>query len=136
MSYTQWDFPHTHFYETDLRELIAKCNSYDAVINALNQWIESNTPKIEELEQFMKDMQNESTLPESVKQAIFDWCSSHLIDLVGATIKNVFFGLTDDGHFVAYIPDSWSDITFNTTDYDIILTAHPEVDYGHLILSY
>ena len=131
-----FDFPHTRTYDTDLGWIIKHISEYDDIIHALNEWIEVNNPKIEELEQFMHDMENVDTLPEGVKQAILDWCSTHLIDLVGSTIKSVFFGLTDDGHFTAYIPDSWSDITFNTTYYDIILTDHPEVGYGHLILSY
>ena len=46
----------------------------------------------------------------------------------------VFFGITDDGYFVAYIPESWDDITFNTTGLDINLPIQPE--YGHLVLSY
>lgn len=50
------------------------------------------------------------------------------------TIKNVFFGLTDAGYFVAYIPDGWSNIEFNTTGYDIEVETEPE--YGHLVLSY
>ena len=131
-----FDFPHTRTYDTDLGWLIKHIGEYDDVISALNEWIETNTPKIEELIAFMNAMQNENTLPEGVKQAILDWCSHHLTDLVGATIKNVFFGLTDDGHFIAYIPDSWEDITFNTTYYDIVLSSHPEYGYGHLVLSY
>lgn len=46
----------------------------------------------------------------------------------------VFFGITDDGYFVAYIPDSWDDITFYTTELDIFLPIEPE--YGHLVLAY
>lgn len=46
----------------------------------------------------------------------------------------VFFGITDDGYFVAYIPESWKSITFNTTGLDINLDLQPE--YGHLVLSY
>lgn len=46
----------------------------------------------------------------------------------------VFFGLTDDGYFVAYIPENWDDITFNTTGLDIDIPIQP--DYGHLVLSY
>ena len=131
-----FEFPHTRTYDTDLGWLIKKVTSYDETIEALNTWIETNEPKIDELMEFMNDMQNSNTLPEGVKQALMDWASTHLTDLIGAAIKAVFFGLTNDGHFVAYIPDSWDDITFNTTDYDIILSAHPEVGYGHLVLSY
>lgn len=46
----------------------------------------------------------------------------------------VFFGLTDSGYFVAYIPESWKSIQFNTTGLDIELPIQPE--YGHLVLSY
>ena len=131
-----FDFPHTRTYDTDLGWIIKHISEYDNVIQALDDWIEVNNPKIEELMKFMSDMQNENTLPDGVKEAILKWCQEHLIDLVGATLKNVFFELTDDGYFVAYIPDSWSDITFNTTYWDIILTSHPEYGYGHLVLSY
>lgn len=46
----------------------------------------------------------------------------------------VFFGLTEDGHFAAYIPDMWDEITFGTTEYDQHVPCVPE--YGHLILNY
>lgn len=46
----------------------------------------------------------------------------------------VFFGLTDSGYFVAYIPENWKSIQFNTTGLDIELDIQPE--YGHLVLSY
>ena len=49
-------------------------------------------------------------------------------------VTMVFFGITDDGYFVAYIPDSWDDITFYTTELDIFLDVEPE--YGHLVLAY
>ena len=42
--------------------------------------------------------------------------------------KAVFFGLTTDGHFVAYIPENWSEIVFDTgSDYSLDT-------YGRLIL--
>ena len=46
----------------------------------------------------------------------------------------VFFGLTDSGYFVAYIPENWKSIQFNTTGVDIEVPIQPE--YGHLVLSY
>jgi hypothetical protein len=49
-------------------------------------------------------------------------------------VTMVFFGITDDGYFVAYIPESWEDITFYTTELDIFLPIQPE--YGHLVLAY
>lgn len=55
-------------------------------------------------------------------------------NLISQAIKNVYFGLTKEGYFVAYIPESWKDITFNTTGLDISVPIEPE--YGHLVLSY
>ena len=42
----------------------------------------------------------------------------------------VFFGLTSDGYFCAYIPDAWSDIEFDTG------AVFGRFDYGRLILRY
>ena len=47
---------------------------------------------------------------------------------------SVFFNITDNGRFVAYIPETWKDIDFNTTGLDINLNIEPE--FGHLVLSY
>ena len=129
-----FDFPHTRTYDTDLGWIIKHISEYDDIIHALDEWIETNTPKIDELMQFMADLQNENTLPEGVKEAIYAWCREHIVDLVGQLVKNVFFGLTDNGYFVAYIPESWDDIIFNTTEYDIFLADFNQ--YGHLVLSY
>lgn len=71
--------------------------------------------------------------PESVKEGFELWMRENALDLVGELAKMVFFGLTDDGYFMAYIPESWDDITFNTSNYDMTI---PDIDFGHLILSY
>lgn len=130
-----FEFPHTRTYDSDLGWLIKHVNTYDETIAALNAWIAENEPKMDDLYAFMEALE-EGNLPEGMKQGLYQWATEHLTDLVGATISNVFFGLTDDGYFVTYIPDSWDDIEFNTSEYDIILSAHPEYGYGHLVLSY
>lgn len=57
---------------------------------------------------------------------IDEWIQEHLANMV-------FVEITQDGHFVVYIPESWDDITFNTTGYDTYIDGY---DYGHLVLSY
>lgn len=52
--------------------------------------------------------------------------------LIASAIRNVWFGLTMDGHFVAYIPQSWSAILFATTGYDTVVPT--QLEYGHLVL--
>lgn len=45
----------------------------------------------------------------------------------------IFVEISDSGYIVYYIPESWDDITFNTTGLDI---AIPDTEYGRLVLSY
>lgn len=71
--------------------------------------------------------------PKTMEAKLIEWIKENANDIIGELIKNVFFGLNDAGYFVAYIPESWSDIIFNTTGLDITITG---VEYGHLILSY
>lgn len=128
-----FEFPHTRTYDSDLGWLIKKVSSYNEVIAALDAWIEENSPKIEDLEEFKNALES-GELPEGVQQGIESWLSTHAAEVITAIIKNVWFGLTDAGYFVAYVPDSWEDIIFKTTGLDIELALQPE--YGHLVLQY
>lgn len=129
-----FEFPHTRTYDSDLGWLIKQVTSYDETIDALNNWIATNTPKIDDFEAFIDAMNNANTLPNGVKNAIFEWASENLLDVFGSFSTFVFFSLTDDGYFAADIPENWGHIVFNTTEWDIILSDMPE--YGHLVLTY
>jgi hypothetical protein len=95
----------------------------------LGQKIDLDHAAIDELEkQFEKFM--ESGFDEYYKEQIEAWIEAHMPDIIGQTIKMVYFGLTDDGHFCAYIPDAWSDITFDTG------AVFGRTDYGRLILRF
>lgn len=120
------EFPHTRTYDSDLgwlienvKKLIECCNTVQDAIEALNK--------------FMDDINN-GNFPESVINAFKEWMRENLTDLIGELIKGVYFGLTQTGYFVAYIPDSWDDIIFNTSGFDIDIPE--ETEFGHLILSY
>lgn len=128
-----FEFPHTRTYDTDLGWIIKNINSYNETIQALNDWIAVNTPRIEDLEAFKTALES-GDLPEGVQAGIETWLTTHATEVISAIIKNVWFGLTDSGYFVAYVPESWSDITFKTTGLDINLDLMPE--YGHLVLQY
>lgn len=54
------------------------------------------------------------------------WINNHMPEIISKSIKMIFFGLTDDGYFCAYIPQSWSDLMFDT-GYD-----YGWYDYGRL----
>ncbi len=127
-----FEFPHTRTYDSDLGWLIKHVNSYDETIARLDEWIAENEPKLEDMETLYEALIS-GNLPEGVQRGIEMWCRANMVDLVGELVKLVFFGINNDGYFVAYIPDSWSDIVFNTTGLDITI---PDIDYGHLVLSF
>ena len=127
-----FEFPHTRTYDSDLGWLIKHVGEYDEVIQTLNNWIAENEPKLDDFET-LYNMLLSGDLPLGVQEGINKWMQLHAIDLMGALVKAVFFGITDAGYFVAYIPDGWDDIIFNTTGYDIIIAGE---DFGHLTLSF
>lgn len=45
----------------------------------------------------------------------------------------IFVEINMDGYIVYNIPESWDDITFNTTGLDISI---PDTEFGQLVLSY
>ena len=128
-----FSFPHTRSYDSDLGWLIKNVSSFNETIEALNEWIAVNTPRIDDLEAFQTALES-GDLPEGVQQGIETWLTQNGAEIITAIIKNVWFGLTNAGYFVAYVPESWSEIIFKTTGLDIDLALQPE--YGHLVLQY
>lgn len=70
-----------------------------------------------------------------VQEWIDNYDTSYAEQIIADKIATmVFFGLTDCGYFVAYIPRNWETVQFGTTGLDIGLDMQPE--YGHLVLLY
>lgn len=130
MSY--FEFPHTRTYDSDLGWLIKTVKKLVECCNEMTDWKETHENQYKELKKLYDDLMA-GRFPDSIKNAFEKWMSENAFELVGNMVKNVFFGLNDDGYFVAYIPDGWSDIIFNTTGLDITLLDY---NYGHLVLSY
>lgn len=127
------DFPHVRQYDGDLGWLIRKCGSLITAVEALEEWKSSSQVTIDGLNAIL-DMIRSGNLPADIAAGIKEWIVKNFYDIVGEMAKMVFFGLTDSGYFVAYIPESWDDIDFKTTGWDITLAIQPE--YGHLVLEY
>lgn len=94
------------------------------VTNKINELVNSNTGIERELIRLSTGL-NEA-------DSNIDNINNHLVQYVMDNFLNrlVWFGLTNDGHFVAYIPDSWSDIEFSTD------MEYGSEYYGHLLLGY
>lgn len=126
-----FEFPHTRTYDTDLGWLIKNSNSQEEAIKALEEWKASSESTMEDLER-LYEMMLSGELPPGLVDAIEEWLLNNAADILPDIVKNVFFGL-DNGYFVAYIPDSWSDIIFGTSGLDDFPVG---IDFGRLTLSY
>ena len=126
-----FEFPHTRTYDSDLGWLIKKVDSYDGIIQALDEWAEKTDISVKELEDFKKALED-GDLPQGVKDGLLTWAALNIPDLIAEAVKAVFFTI-ENGYFCAWIPDSWDEITFGTSGLD---TFPVGVDYGHLTLTY
>ena len=132
MGYFDFDFPHTHFYDSDLREILKYVRNLVKAVTEIDGWIEKHEKEYQELLKLYNDLLAGKFTPE-MEEALYKWTIANTVEIIGRAIKTVFFGITDDGYFVAYIPDSWSDITFGTSGLD---TFPENVEFGHLTLTY
>lgn len=101
------------------------------VVDYINKLIDSDKEIVADIDLLKQEMDEVLTFMEKYREQAEQIIKEEIEKYI-ATM--VFFGLTDDGYFVAYIPESWKNITFNTTGLDINLELQPE--YGHLVLSY
>ena len=133
MGFTFEEFPNSDFYNSDLREILKYVRKLITAIDSLEHWKEEHEEEYNELKRYY-DALVSGDFPENFLNSLEKWLRTNAIDIIGELVHMVFFGLTDAGYFVAYIPESWNDITFNTTQLDIFLDIQPQ--FGHLVLSY
>ena len=97
----------------------------DYIAKMMNDW---NIEFTEEMEAQFAELWN--TVNGSFQDDFDRWFEANINEYIRTAIKQVYFGLTLDGYFVAYIPDSWDDIIFDT-GYN-----YGEDTYGRLILRW
>lgn len=126
-------YPYINVNDLNLDWIIKHFKEFLDNLASLNEWRQTHEAEYKELKEFM-DRINAGVLPDTVYEELRAWIEANAIDIIGSLVKSVYFGITDDGYFVAYIPETWNDIIFNTTGLDINVSLQPE--YGHLVLSY
>lgn len=126
------EYPYVNLNDLNLDYVLKKLKAMIDDVDALKEWRETHEEEYAQLKD-LYDKVMSGDFPESIQNAFRLWMTENAEDLVGELVKNVFFGLTDSGYFVAYIPESWSDITFNTSGWDMFLAGYND---GHLVLSY
>lgn len=127
------EYPYINMTDMNLDYLLKHMKSVMDAVNDLDDWRQQHETEYKQLKTLYDQIMS-GNFPPSVKSAFERWMNENALEIVGSMVKNVFFGLTDSGYFVAYIPDSWDDIIFHTTGWDIETELMP--DYGHLVLSY
>lgn len=97
------------------------------VVKYINELIEQDKIFGEELDGLRADL-------TVVQEWINNFDTSYFTNLVDNYIATmIFVEINNDGYIVYNMPESWSDIEFNTTDLDIEISGY---EYGHLVLSY
>ena len=133
-------YPYTDFHELNIDWVLEQLKDLKSVVEQLEERtkeVEELYEQIDALYQHLVELYDDivaGNIPQPILDTILNWCKNNLYKLVAQVMKNVYFGLDNDGHFVAYIPQSWSDLKFNTSGYDINVDIQPQ--FGHLILSY
>lgn len=125
-------YPYINLTDLNLDYVLKHLKEFMALVDDLEEWKAKHEAEYEELKN-LYDAIVSGHFPNSMIKALNDWLTANAIDIIGELATMVFFGITDDGYFVAYIPESWDDIIFGTTGLDDFPSG---IDYGHLTLSY
>lgn len=85
-----------------------------------------------EIEKLKADFQKfmESGFNDYYAAQLENWINERMPDIVRQAMLMVWFGITLDGYFVGYVPESWQDIIFDTG------AVYGTDEYGRLILQY
>ena len=123
------EYPYTDFHELNLSWVITKIKILMDQVKNLEDWRATHEAEYLELKD-LYDAVMSGNFPPSIVAAFEDWMYRNAIELVGKLVKHVYFGLTNDGYFCAFIPENWQDVQFDTvSNFDDPL-------YGHLMLIY
>lgn len=116
------------YYEV-LCKVVSELNSNVGLFNQLVKQVNLNTEDIAALKEMFEKFQ-ESGFDDYYREQVEQWIADNLDYVFTHTAKQVFFGLTQDGYFAAYVPKSWNDIIFDTG------MVFKDDTYGRLILRW
>jgi hypothetical protein len=115
--------------EQRLKKLCEELHRLCEYANMLGININLDHAAIDQLQQEFEKFKESGFLDYYLEQ-IQAWIDQNLALIFERYTRGVYFGLTLDGYFVAYIPESWDDIVFDTgADYALDT-------YGRLILRF
>lgn len=108
------------------------CKNFHKMVCYVDNMADVQNLTSEEVEQLQADFEKfkESGFEDYYEQQLEAWVNANVANIFEQYAKLVLFGLDDEGHFVAYIPESWSDIWFDT------IADYQDPNYGCLVLCW
>ena len=98
------------------------------VVDYLNKMLDDVNGVVTEYDELRKEL-------AEIRKWIDNFSTEYLERLIENKIATmIFVEISTAGYIIYHIPETWKDITFNTTELDIKLKEYPE--YGRLVLSY
>ena len=125
-------YPYRNIEDLNLDYLLNNLGGLLKHVKTIDGWISTHEREYQQLKKLVDDLNSGNWSPAFINTLI-KWYKDNIVDIIGEMVKQVFFGITDDGYFIAYIPESWNDIVFGTTGLDDFPVG---IDYGHLTLTY
>lgn len=114
-------------------ELLCKIQAHmqkiTITINNNADGLEELQQKVDELFKLFEEFK-ENGFKDSYMDLIEAWLDENMWCIMSWASRMVWFGISDDGYFTAFIPNNMNFLAF-----DVIMDAESE-DYGKLVLSY
>ncbi len=112
--------------DDEVAALFAYVNLMKDMVNEMADGVELAAKFGEELFKEFKELEKwvKEIGINQIDIMIDTWLEKNMANVIADVAKTVWFGLTDDGYFMAVIPESWNEIEFDTSD------------NGELILQY
>lgn len=121
-----WDVDSQEQGIRQLWKVVEKLCSY---ANEICDQTNLNTSDIAELQKRFEEFVKHG-FDDYYAEQLEQWFIDNAWKIYERTAKQVFFGLTDDGYFCAYVPESWKEIEFDTG------AIYGTEEYGRLILRF
>ena len=112
-----------------INELIEQDKTFANELEKNSQDIETLKSEVKTVSDELDKFKNGDYLESTLIVALGKWIDANLQEMVAKIVKYVFFGLTDDGYFCAYIPNSWKFLNFDTI-------MDNSANYGHLVIKW
>ena len=116
------------YYEL-LCKIVDKVNEVVNQVNQNGDSISDLDRRVEELNRVFEEFKAHG-FDDYYRSQVEKWVVDNLDFIFNEVVRQVYFGLTLEGHFVAYIPEGWNEIVFDTG------INYAKDDYGCLILRW